>query len=357
MATGKSNREGKSSESGSEIVIYQTEGGQTRLEVRLQDESVWLTQQLMAELFQTTQQNISLHISNIYEEGELAPEATHKKYLSVQREGSRDVSRQRDFYNLDMIISVGYRVKSRIATRFRQWATQRLKEYVIKGFVLDDDRLKNPDHPLDYYDELLQRIQDIRTSERRFYQKITDIYATSIDYDPTATVSIEFFKTVQNKLHWAITGKTAAEIVHERADSTKPNMGLTSWRGEKPRKQDVVVAKNYLTEEELRPLNNLVEQYLIYAQGQAMRRIPMTMQDWITKLNEFLKFNDREILTHAGRISHEMAKELAELEYDKFHAKRIADMKTQENDFDKAVKSLEHTTPRRIQDAKKKRRK
>jgi len=341
-------------ESGSEIIIYQTEGGQTRLEVRLQDESVWLTQQLMAELFQTTQQNISLHISNIYEEGELAPEATHKKYLSVQREGTRDVGRERDFYNLDMIISVGYRVKSHIATRFRQWATQRLKEYVIKGFVLDDDRLKNPDHPLDYYDELLQRIQDIRTSERRFYQKITDIYATSVDYDPTADMSIVFFKTVQNKMHWAITGRTAAEIIRERADSRKPNMGLTSWRGDNPRKQDVVIAKNYLTEQELRPLNNLVEQYLIYAQGQAMRRIPMTMQDWITKLNEFLKFNDREILTHAGKISHEMAQQLAETEYDKYHAKRIADMGTRESDFDKAVKLIEDKKPRKIENAERK---
>jgi hypothetical protein len=328
-------------EKNSEIIIYQTEGGQTKLEVRLQDESVWLTQQLMAELFQTTQQNISLHISNIYEENELSSDATHKKYLSVQKEGIRDVQRERDFYNLDMIISVGYRVKSHIATRFRQWATQRLKEYVIKGFVLDDERLKNPDHPLDYYDELLQRIQDIRTSERRFYQKITDIYATSIDYDPTVDISIEFFKTVQNKMHWAITGKTAAEIIHERADSAKKNMGLTSWRGEKPRKLDVVIAKNYLNEEELRPLNNLVEQYLIFAQGQAMRRTPMTMQDWIKKLNDFLVLNDRDILNHAGKISHEMAKEFAESEYDKFYAKQIAEESKQESDFDKAVKMIE----------------
>jgi len=342
----------KKPDTGSEIIIYRTEGGQTKLEARLQDESVWLTQQHMADLFQTTQQNISLHISNIYDEGELTESSTHKKYLSVQPEGAREVRRERDFYNLDMIISVGYRVKSHIATRFRQWATLHLKEFVIKGFVLDDDRLKNPDHPLDYYDELLQRIQDIRTSERRFYQKITDIYATSIDYDPTLDVSIEFFKTVQNKMHWAITGRTAAEIIHERADSTRQNMGLTNWRGEKPRKQDVVIAKNYLTEEELRPLNNLVEQYLIYAQGQAMRRIPMTMQDWINKLNEFLKFNEREILTHAGKISHEMAKELAEAEYDKFHAKRIAALRSRESDFDKAIKQIEEKKPKGIQHGK-----
>ncbi len=217
----------------SQILIYQTEGGKTKIEVRLENETVWLTQKLMAELFQTTKQNISFHIQNIYNESELSPEATVKEYLTVQKEGNRQVSRTVDFYNLDMIISVGYRIKSHIATRFRQWATQRLREYIVKGFTLDDERLKNPDLPFDYFDELLRRIQDIRTSERRFYQKITDIYATSIDYDPTIEISINFFKTVQNKLHWAITGKTAAEIIHDRADSTKANMGLTNWRGGK----------------------------------------------------------------------------------------------------------------------------
>ena len=329
-------------EKSSQIIIYQTESGQTKLEVRLQDETVWLTQPLMAELFQTTQQNISLHISNIYDEKELSFEATHKKYLSVQSEGKREVKRKLEYYNLDMIISVGYRVKSHVATRFRQWATRQLKEYIVKGFVLDDERLKNPDHPLDYYDELLQRIQDIRTSERRFYQKITDIYATSVDYDSTQDVSIEFFKTVQNKMHWAITGKTAAEIIHDRADSGKPNMGLTSWREEKPRKNDVVIAKNYLNEDELKPLNNLVEQYLIFAQGQAMRHIPMTMQDWIKKLDDFVKINDRDILNHAGKISREMAKELAENEYGKFHNKRIEELNKNESDFDEAVKMIEN---------------
>jgi hypothetical protein len=213
----------------------------------------------MAELFQTTKQNISLHIQNIYEEGELVPEATVKKYLTVRREGQRDVKRLLDHYNLDMIISVGYRVKSHVATRFRIWATQTLREYVVKGFVLDDERLKNPDQPFDYFDELIRRIQDIRSSERRFYQKITDIYATSIDYAPTLSISLDFFKIVQNKMHWAITGKTAAEIIHERADSDKPNMGLTNFRGAKVRKQDVAIAKNYLSEDELLALNNLVE--------------------------------------------------------------------------------------------------
>jgi hypothetical protein len=277
----------------------------------------------MAELFQTSQQNISQHITGIFEEGELAIEATHKKFLLVRQEGLREVAREVDHYNLDMIISVGYRVKSLTATRFRQWATTRLKEYLIKGFVMDDERLKNPDQPFDYFDELLRRIQDIRTSEKRFYQKITDIYATSVDYDPTQQVSIEFFKTVQNKLHWAITGSTAAEIIRQRADSEKPNMGLTNWRGGKPRKQDVAIAKNYLNETELSALNNLVEQYLVFAEGQAMRRIPMTMQQWIEKLDGFLKLNDRNILDHAGRISHEMAILHAGKEYDVFHQQRL----------------------------------
>jgi len=244
-------------------------------------------------------------------------------------------------YNLDMIISVGYRIKSHIATRFRQWATQRLTEYIVKGFVLDDERLKNPDQPFDYFDELLRRIQEIRTSERRFYHKITDIYSTSVDYDPTGEISLTFFKTVQNKLHWAITGMTAAEIIHKRANSGKPNMGLTSFRGEKVRKGDVVIAKNYLKENELRALNNLVEQYLVFAEGQAMRRIPMYMKDWIDKLNGFLSLNDRDILEDAGRISHDMAKQLAGEEYEKFNRKRIASGDRQDSDFDKTVKMIE----------------
>jgi hypothetical protein len=324
-----------------QFLIYQAEDGILKLDVRLQDESVWLTQQLMADLFQTTKQNVSLHIQNIYEEGELQPEATVKKYLSVRSEGDREVKRLLDYYNLDMIISVGYRVKGHVATRFRIWATARLKEYIIKGFTLDDERLRNPDLPFDYFEELTRRIQDIRTSERRFYQKITDIYATSIDYDPTLDVSIDFFKTVQNKMHWAITGHTAAEIIHTRADADKPHMGLTNYRGPKVWKQDVIIAKNYLSKDELAALNNLVEQYLIFAEGQAMRRIPMYMSDWIAKLDAFLDINDREILTHAGKISHEMARQLAEGEYDKFDVKRIADGKTTLSDFDKAVKQIE----------------
>ncbi len=323
-----------------QFLVYEAEDGCIKIDVRLAEETVWLTQQLMAELFQTTKQNISLHIQNIFEEGELLPEATVKEYLTVRQEGNRQVHRTLEYYNLDMIISVGYRVKSHVATRFRIWATQRLKEYIVKGFTLDDERLKNPDQPFDYFEELTRRIQDIRTSERRFYQKITDIYATSIDYDPTFTFSINFFKTVQNKMHWAITGQTAAEIIHSRADNTQPNMGLTNYRGARVRKQDVVIAKNYLNAEELAALNNLVEQYLIFAEGQAMRRIPMHMSDWITKLDAFLNINDREILTHAGKISHEIAKQLAEGEYEKFNCKRLAKQDRTGNDFDKLVKQL-----------------
>ncbi|MBF0106387.1 MAG: virulence RhuM family protein [Deltaproteobacteria bacterium] len=325
---------------GGQVLLYQTEDGQTKLEVRLENETVWLTQQHMAELFQTTKQNISLHIQNIFEESELVSEATVKEYLTVRQEGDRSVQRKLEYYNLDMIISVGYRVKSHVATRFRIWATQKLKEYIIKGFVLDDERLKNPDQPFDYFDELTRRIQDIRTSERRFYQKITDIYATSIDYDPSQEISIEFFKTVQNKTHWAITGQTAAEIIHSRANAKKINMGLTNWRGTKVRKHDVTIAKNYLNEAELLALNNLVEQYLIFAEGQAMRRIPMHMKDWIAKLDAFLNINDRDILTNAGKISHEMAKQLAEDEYEKYNRKRLAKSCDQESDFDRMIKIL-----------------
>ena len=282
---------------GGQFLVYQAADGKLKIEVRFQGETVWLTQQHLAELFQTTQQNISLHLQNIYDEGELQLPATHKEFLSVRREGSREVQRRLDFYNLDAIISVGYRVKSHVATRFRIWATQLLREYIVKGFVLDDERLKNPDLPFDYFEELTRRIQDIRTSERRFYQKITDIYATSIDYDPTQEISLLFFKTVQNKVHWAITGQTAAEIVHQRVDAAKHNLGLTNWRGAVIRKQDVGIAKNYLTEPELAALNNLVEGYLIFAEGQAMRRIPMHMTDWLKKLDAFLTLNERDILT------------------------------------------------------------
>ncbi|TGL18570.1 hydroxyacid dehydrogenase [Leptospira bourretii] len=324
----------------SQILIYQTADGKTKLEVRLEEETVWLTQKKIADLFQTTPQNITLHLKNIFSEGELLESATCKDFLQVQIEGKRSVERLQKHYNLDVIISIGYRIQSNLATKFRIWATQRLKEYIIKGFVLDDERLKNPDVPFDYFDELLRRIQDIRTSEKRFYQKITDIYATSVDYDPTQETSIQFFKTVQNKMHWAITGNTAAEIIANRADSDKPNMGLTNWRGAVVRKQDVGIAKNYLNEEELSALNNLVEQYLVFAEGQAMRRIPMYMNDWIEKLHGFLSLNDRNILNHAGTISHELALEKAEGHYEKYSQKRIRESDQREGEFEKVVKEL-----------------
>jgi len=284
----------------SQFIIYQSEDGKTKLDVRFVDETVWLTQALMGELFSTTPENVQMHLKNIYKEDELDQISTTKDFLVVRLEGSRQVKRQLKHYNLDAIISVGYRVQSHTATRFRQWATQHLREYIVKGFVLDDERLKNPDQPFDYFDELTRRIQDIRTSEKRFYQKITDIYATSVDYDPTLEISLMFFKTVQNKVHWAITGQTAAEIIQHRVDSDKANMGLNNWRGAKVRKADVVNAKNYLDENELLALNNLIEQYLVFAEGQAMRRIAMSMSDWVTKLDGFLSLNDRDILNHAG---------------------------------------------------------
>lgn len=321
----------------SQFLLYTDESGTTRIDVRFDEDTVWLTQAQIAQLFDTSQQNISLHIQNVYEEQELPREGTHKDYLTVRREGRRDVRRTLTHYNLDMIISVGYRVKSRTATAFRIWATQRLREYIVKGFVLDDERLKNPDLPFDYFDELLQRIQDIRTSERRFYQKITDVYATSIDYEPAAQLTQTFYAAVQNKLHWAITGQTAAEVVRRRADASKPNMGLTSWRGPRIKKSDVAIAKNYYDEAELRALNNLAEQYLVFAEGQAQRRVPMNMADWVAKLDGFLTLNDRDILTSAGTVSHELAAEHAAAEFEKF---KLHESRAIESDFDRFSKKM-----------------
>jgi hypothetical protein len=329
-----------------QILIYQAQDGRLKIEARLDGETLWLTQQQMAELFQTARTNVVEHIRHVYDEGELEEAATCRNFRQVRAEGARQVARDIPHYNLDAVLSVGYRVKSALATRFRIWATQRLREYIVKGFVLDDERLKNPDLPLDYFDELLRRIQDIRTSERRFYQKITDIYATSVDYDPTQPQSIGFFQTVQNKLHWAITGQTAAEIVYARANKELPQMGLTNWRGPTVRKADVSIAKNYLNAEELAALNNLVEQYLVFAEGQAMRRVPMHMGDWIAKLDGFLTINDRDILTHAGRMSHDMAKAHAEGEYDQFHAANIQQSDKEPSDFERAVAQLPTPQPK-----------
>ena len=321
----------------SQFLLYRTEDGRFKIDVRFEGETVWLTQKGMAELFQKDVRTISEHIRSIFDEGELLPDSVIRKFRITASDGK---NYETQHYNLDVIISVGYRVRSLRGTQFRIWATQQLREFIVKGFVLDDERLKNPDQPFDYFEELLRRIQDIRTSERRFYQKITDIYATSVDYDPTTEESITFFKTVQNKLHWAVTGMTAAELVHSRADSTKPYMGLTTWRGAKPRKQDVGIAKNYLSEEELLSLNNLAEQYLLFAERQAMRRTPMYMADWIARLDAFLTLNEGDILTHAGKISHELALAHAEQEYDKLQQQKRLEAGNIESDFDKVIKAL-----------------
>lgn len=335
----------------SQFLVYRDEAGAVKIDVRLEDETVWLSQQGLAALFQTSLNNINGHIINIYDEGELDKASTEKQLVLERQEGTRTVRRPVLHYNLDMIISVGYRVKSGIATRFRIWATQQLRELIIKGFVLDDERLKNPDLPFDYFEELLRRIQDIRTSEKRFYRKVTDIYATSIDYDPTADESIQFFKSVQNKMHWAISAQTAAEIIYTRANAEKPHMGLTSWRGAKVRKADVEIAKNYLAEDELRALNNLVEQYLLFAEGQAMRRKPMHMSDWIARLDAFLSLNERDILTDAGRISHELAVGHAHGEYQKYRARSIAASDAAMSDFEQEVRNLSHGDPNPASDA------
>lgn len=318
----------------SNFLMYQTENGDTKIQVRLEGETVWMTQKAMAELFQKGVPTINEHIKNIYAEGELTEEATIRKNRIVQVEGSREVEREVAFYNLEMIIAVGYRVRSHRGTQFRQWATERLNEYMVKGFTMDDERLKEMRNiGADYFDELLERIRDIRASERRFYQKITDIYATSIDYDPNTPIAREFFATVQNKLHFAIHGHTASELIMKRADATKPNMGLTSWKGDKVRKQDVTVAKNYLSQEELSDLNRIVTMYLDYAETQAKRKKPMYMKDWAERLDAFLEFNEHEILTNAGRIRAKVAEQFANEQYEVFHQQRLEEPK--EDDFDK----------------------
>ena len=327
----------------SDILIYQSEDGQTRIDVQLIDETVWLTQKLMAELFQVKIPTINEHIKNIYSEGELVPEATIRKFRIVQKEGKRNVGRLIEFYNLDVIISIGYRVRSHRGTQFRIWATQRLKEYLIKGFVMDDERLKNLGK-IDYYDELLERIRDIRASDRRFYQKITDIYATSIDYDPNSGITKNFFASVQNKMHWAIHGYTAAELISRRADASKANMGLTAWKGGVVRKGDVGIAKNYLTEQEISDLNLIITQYLDFAEFQARRHQPMYMKDWAQRLDEFLQVNRLNILETTGKISARQAKELAESEYGKFTIHRCLVQDQEQSDFDKMVKQVEDNT-------------
>ena len=325
-----------SNEPQSQFLLYQTSDGQTRLEVRLENETVWLSQNQMAELFQTSIPNVSMHIRNVFADGELQPGSVVKEFLTTAADGK---NYQTKFYNLDVIISVGYRVKSHRGTQFRIWATQRLREYIVKGFALDDERLKRAGGG-NYFEELLTRIRDIRSSEKVFWRKVLEIYATSIDYDPAEEASQMFFATVQNKIHWAAHGHTAAEIVNERADAARPNMGLTNWQGAQPSKGEAAIAKNYLTPEELEVLNRIVTAYLEFAELQALNRKPMTMRDWIAKLDDFLRMGDRDILTHAGTISHEQALRGAELEFEKFRALQLAQPSPVEKDFEAAVKKL-----------------
>jgi hypothetical protein len=307
--------------SNSTILLYQTADNRQRLEVILDKGTVWLSQKQLSELYMTTPQNITMHVRNIYSDRELEAAVTCKDYLHVRIEGSREVNRYITYYNLEMILSIGYRVRSHRGVQFRQWATERLQEYIIKGFTMDDERLENPSM-IDYFDELLERIRLIRLSEKRFYQKIRDIYTLSLDYDPQHPSSQEFFATVQNKLLYAVTHQTAAEIIYRRADANKINMGLTTWkgikRGRKPSRQDAEIAKNYLNLEEIQTLELLVNQYLDFAELQARQRKTMFMHNWRAKLDDFLKVNDQDVLSHAGKISAEMAKEIADINYDKF---------------------------------------
>lgn len=322
-----------------EIVIYQAEDGITKVECRFVDETVWLTQQQMAELFHTSRSNIVEHIGHIYEEGELDEVSTCRKFRQVRMEGNRQVTRELPFYNLDMIISLGYRVKSLIATQFRRWATERLKEYMIKGFTMDDERLKNLGGG-NYWHELLERIRDIRSSEKVMYRQVLDLYATSVDYNPRSAESVAFFKMVQNKLHYAAHGHTAAEVIYERADADKPFMGLTTFSGDFPTAKDIGIAKNYLTEEELRVLNQMVSGYFDFAEVQAIRHRPMYMSDYVEQLDNILRATGEEVLTHAGKISHAQAKEKAKAEYKRYQAQTLSPV---EEEYLKTIKQLGKT--------------
>ena len=322
-----------------EIVIYQAEDGLTKVACRFVDETVWLTQQQMAELFHTSRSNIVEHIGHIYEEGELDEVSTCRKFRQVRMEGNRQVTRELPFYNLDMIISLGYRVKSLIATQFRRWATERLKEYMIKGFTMDDERLKNLGGG-NYWRELLERIRDIRSSEKVMYRQVLDLYATSVDYNPRSAESVAFFKMVQNKLHYAAHGHTAAEVIYERADADKAFMGLTTFSGDFPTAKDIGIAKNYLTEEELRVLNQMVSGYFDFAEVQAIRHRPMYMSDYVEQLDNILRATGEEVLTHAGKISHAQAMEKAKAEYKRYQAQTLSPV---EEEYLKTIKQLGKT--------------
>lgn len=319
----------------SEIILYQSDDGKLKINVEMQDDTVWLSQAQLAELYQTTKQNISLHLNNIYQEGELTEAATVKKNLTVQNEGERQVSRKITYYNLDAIISLGYRINSKVATAFRQWATERLKEYIVKGFTLDDERLKQNGGR--YFKELLQRIRDIRSSERNLWQQVCDIYATSIDYNKDAKLTKDFFATVQNKMHYAVHNQTAAEVIYNRVDATKPMVGMTNFKGDYVTKEDTHIAKNYLNEKELQKLNLLVEQFLGYAELQALEQRVMTMQNWKDELDRQLKNFNQDVLDGKGKISHERALNKADAEYDKYRKKELENY---ESDFDRAIIEL-----------------
>ena len=327
----------------SEIILYQTEDGRTRIHCRFENETLWLTQALISELFQVTVPTVNEHLKGIYAAGELAPGATIRKFRIVRTEGNREVAREIEHYNLDAILAVGFRVRSHRGTQFRQWAIGRLNEYLVKGFTMDDERLKNPpgEGQKDYFDEQLERIRDIRSSERRFHQKVLDIYATSVDYTPNAEMSQQFFATVQNKMHWAAHGRTAAEVIHARADAEKPFMGLQTTRpGGIIRKEDVSIAKNYLDAPELETLNRIVTAYIEFAELRALQRKVMTMRDWIAKLDEFLKLSEHELLNHAGKISAEQAKAKAELEFQRYRLFLDSQPRPVDADFEQAIQQL-----------------
>lgn len=332
-----------------EIIIYQTEDGLTKLDVRMEDETVWLTQQQMAELFQTSRTNVVDHIKNIYKEGELDENSTCRKFRQVRMEGNRQVTRELPFYNLDMIISLGYRVKSSTATHFRKWATQRLKEYIIKGFTIDDERLKGNGGG-NYWKELLDRIRDIRSSEKVLYRQVLDLYATSVDYNPKSDESIQFFKIVQNKLHYAAHGHTAAEVIYERADANKPFMGLTSFSGELPALKDIGVAKNYLKEDELKILNNLVSGYFDLAEINAIEHKPMYMIDYVEQLDSILTSGNRKLLEDSDKVSHDEAIKKAKAEYRKYQEITLSPV---EEEYLKSVKGLEKEVKKRKRATKK----
>lgn len=329
-----------------DIVIYQTEDGNTKIDVRFVDETVWLTQQQMAELFQSSRTNIVEHIQHIYEEGELDEASTCRKFRQVRTEGNRQVTREIPYYNLDMIISLGYRVKSMIATNFRRWATERLKEYMVKGFTMDDERLKNLGGG-NYWKELLDRIRDIRSSEKVMYRQVLDLYATSVDYDPKSSESVAFFKMVQNKLHFAAHGHTAAEVIYERADADKPFMGLTAFSGDFPTAKDIGIAKNYLSEDELRILNGIVSGYFDFAEVQAMRHRPMHMSDYVEHLDRILSSTGEQVLIGAGKVSHKQAMDKANREYQRFLVQNLSPV---EEAYLQTIKEVEKTAKKKAKE-------